>query len=57
MNMKNTISSFIYKSEEMDLDLVEQAVQNIANRGFDVAGPAVTPFTLFKYIAREYAEL
>ena len=55
--MKNTIESFTYKSEEMNLDLVEQAVQNIANRGFDAAGPVVTPFTLFKYIAREYAEL
>ena len=57
MNMKNTISPFIYKSEEMNLDLIEQAIQNIANRGFGAAGPAVTPFTLFKYIVREYAEL
>ena len=55
--MKRTIEYFTYNSEEMDLDLVEQAVQNIANRGFGAAGPAVTPFTLFKYIAREYAEL
>ena len=55
--MKKTIEYFTYKSEEMNLDLVEQAVQNIANRGFGAAGLAVTPFTLFKYIAREYAEL
>lgn len=55
--MKRTISPILYRSEEMDLDLVEQAVQNIANRGFGAAGPAVTPFTLFRYIAREYAEL
>lgn len=55
--MKNTISAFTYKSEEMNLDLVEQAIQNIADRGFGAAGPAVTPFTLFRYIAREYAEL
>ena len=55
--MKRTIAYFTYNSEEMNLDLVEQAVQNIANRGFGAAGPAVTPFTLFKYIAREYAEL
>lgn len=55
--MKNTIESFTYKSEEMNLDLVEQAVQNIASRGFGAAGLAVTPFTLFKYIAKEYAEL
>ena len=57
MNMKNIIESFTYKSEEMNLDLVEQAVQNIASRGFGAAGLAVTPFTLFKYIAKEYAEL
>ena len=55
--MKKTIEYFTYKSEEMNLDLIEQAVQNIANRGFGAAVPAVTPFTLFKYIAREYAEL
>ena len=55
--MKNTIESFTYKSEEMNLDLVEQAAQNIVNRGFGAAGPAVTPFTLFKYIARKYAKL
>ena len=41
----------------MDLSLVEQAIKNIIDRGFGAAGPAVTPFTLFKYIAREYAEL
>ena len=55
--MKRTIAYFTYNSEEMNLDLVEQAVQNIANRGFGAAGPAVTPFTLFKYITKEYAEL
>ena len=55
--MKRTIAYFTYKSEEMNLDLVEQAVQNIASRGFGAAGLAVTPFTLFKYIAREYAKL
>ena len=55
--MKRTISPILYRSEEMALDLVEQAVQNIASRGFGAAGPAVTPFALFKYIAREYAEL
>ena len=55
--MKRTIAYFTYNSEEMDLDLVEQAIQNIADRGFGAAGPAVTPFTLIRYIAREYAEL
>ena len=55
--MKKTIASFTYKSEEMNLDLVEQAIQNIASKGFGTAGFAVTPFTLFKYIARQYAEL
>ena len=55
--MKKTIASFTYTSEEMNLDLVEQAIQNIASKVFGPAGFAVTPFTLFKYIAREYAEL
>lgn len=55
--MKKTIASFTYKSEEMNLDLIEQAIQNISNRGFGAAGLAVTPFTLFKYIVKEYAEL
>ena len=55
--MKKTIEYFIYKSEEMNFDLIEQAVQNIASKGFGASGLAVTPFTLFKYIAREYAEL
>lgn len=44
--MKKTIASFTYKSEEMNLDLVEQAIQNIASKRFGVAGLAVTPFTL-----------
>ena len=55
--MKKTIEYFTYKSEEMNLDLVEQAIQNIADKGFGAAGLAVTPFTLFKYIAKKYAEL
>ena len=55
--MKRTIAYFIYNSEEMNLNLIEQAVQNIASRGFGATGLAVTPFTLFKYIAREYAKL
>lgn len=55
--MKKTIASFIYKSEEINLDLIEQSIQNIANRGFSATGLAVTPFTLFKYIVKEYAEL
>ena len=55
--MKKTIAYFTYNSEEMNLDLVEQAIQNIASKGFGAADLAITPFTLFKYIAREYAEL
>ena len=48
----------IYKSEEMNLDLVEQAIQNIIKRGFGAAGPAVTAFDLnCKYLGREYAIL
>ena len=55
--MKKTIEYFTYKLEEMNFDLIEQAIQNIASKGFGAAGFAVIPFTLFKYIAREYAEL
>ena len=48
----------IYKSEEMNLDLVEQAIQNIINRGFGAAGPAITAADLNgKYLGREYAQL
>ena len=50
--------TLIYKSEEMNLDLVEQAIQNIINRGFGAAGPAVTAADLNgKYLGREYAQL
>ena len=46
INMKKAIASFTYKLEEMNLDLVEQAIQNIASKRFGAAGLAVTPFTL-----------
>lgn len=50
--------SLIYKSEEMNLDLVEQAIQNIIKRGFGAAGPAITLSDLnWKYLGREYAQL
>ena len=50
--------TLIYKSEEMNLDLVEQAIQNIINRGFGAAGPAITAADLNgKYLGREYAQL
>ena len=50
--------TLIYKSEEMNLDLVEQAIQNIINRGFGAAGPAITATDLNgKYLGREYAQL
>ena len=53
-----TRSSLIYKSEEMNLDLVEQAIQNIIKRGFGAAGPAITLSDLnWKYLGREYAQL
>lgn len=48
--MKNTIESFTYNSEEMNLDLIEQAIQNIANRGFSAVGPAITANTLNRYL-------
>lgn len=42
----------------MNLDLVEQAIQNIIKRGFGAAGPAVTASDLnCKYLGREYAIL
>lgn len=50
--------SLIYKSEEMNLDLVEQVIQDIIKRGFGAAGPAVTAADLYsKYLGREYAQL
>ena len=53
-----TGSSLIYKSEEMNLDLVEQVIQDIIKRGFGAAGPAVTAADLYgKYLGREYAIL
>ena len=53
-----TRPSLIYKSEEMNLDLVEQAIQNIIKRGFGAAGPAITASDLnWKYLGREYAQL
>lgn len=53
-----TRSSLIYKSEEMNLDLVEQAIQNIIKRGFGAAGRAITLSDLnWKYLGREYAQL
>lgn len=53
-----TRPSLIYKSEEMNLDLVEQAIQNIIKRGFGAAGPAITLSDLnWKYLGREYAIL
>lgn len=55
--MKNIIESFTYNSEEMNLNLVEQAVQNIVNRGFGAVGPAITANTLNRYLGKEYAYL
>ena len=53
-----TRPSLIYKSEEMNLDLVEQAIQNIIKRGFGAAGPAITASDLnWKYLGREDAQL
>ena len=42
----------------MNLDLVEQAIQNIIKRGFGAAGLAITLSDLnWKYLGREYAQL
>ncbi len=48
--MKRTISPILYRSEEMDLSLVEQAIKNIIDRGFGAAGPAITANTLNLYL-------
>ena len=51
------IPSLMYKSEEMDLSLVEKAIKNIIKRGFDCT-PAITAFELnWKYLGKEYAIL
>lgn len=55
--MKRTISPILYRSEEMDLALVEQAIKNIIDRGSGAAGPAITANTLNLYLGKEYAYL
>ena len=51
------ISSILYKSEEIDLALVEQAIKNIIKKGFGCT-PAITAFELhWKYLGKEYALL
>ena len=55
--MKRTISPILYRSEEMDLDLVEQAIKNIIHRGFAPTVPAVTVYDFKWYLGREYARL
>ena len=51
------IPSILYKSEEMDLSLVEKAIKNIINKGFGCT-PAITAFELnWKYLGKEYAVL
>ena len=51
------IPSLMYKSEEMDLSLVEKAIKNIIKRGFGCT-PAITAFELnWKYLGKEYAIL
>ena len=52
-----TIPSILYKSEEMDLTLVEQAIKNIIKKGFGCK-PAITASELnWKYLGKEYAIL
>ena len=55
--MNRTISPILYRSEEMDLTLVEQAIKNIIDRGSGAAGPAITANTLNLYLGKEYAYL
>ena len=52
-----TNPSLIYKSEDMDIDLVEQAIKNIIKKGFGCK-PAITASELnWKYLGKEYAIL
>lgn len=52
-----TNPSLIYKSEDMDIDLVEQAIKNIIKKGFGCT-PAITASDLnWKYLGKEYAIL
>ena len=51
------IPSILYKSEEMDLTLVEQAIKNIIKKGFGCT-PAITASSLnWNYLGKEYAIL
>ena len=51
------IPSILYKSEEMDLALVEQAIKNIIKKGFGCT-PAITASSLnLNYLGKEYAML
>ena len=51
------ISSILYKSEEMDLSLVEKVIKNIIKKGFGCT-PAITAFEFnWKYLGKEYALL
>ena len=51
------IPSLSYKSDEMNLDLVEQAIKNIIHRGFAPTVLAVTVYDFKWYLGREYARL
>ena len=51
------IPSLSYKSDEMNLDLVEQAIKNIIHRGFAPTVLAVTLYDFKWYLGREYARL
>ena len=51
------IPSVLYKSEEMNLTLVEQAIKNIIKKGFGCT-PAITASSLnWNYLGKEYAIL
>lgn len=52
------IQSILYKSEEMDIDLVEQAIKNIIKKKRFGCTPAITASDLnWKYLGKEYAIL
>lgn len=51
------ISSLSYRSEEMDLSLVEKAIKNIIKKGFGCTSAIITFELNWKYLGKEYAVL
>lgn len=52
-----SIPSILYKSEEMDLALIEQAIKNIIKKGFGCKLTITASELNWKYLGKEYAIL